>query len=63
MSVGIYNDPGPDHITYASAIGWTKFQMEGQTDGQTKSQTEGWTDGWMEGRTKGRTKWLEQGFP
>jgi hypothetical protein len=52
MSVGIYNDPRPDHIVCASASRW-KFWMLPRMDGWMKCWTEGWTDG----RTE---KWLER---
>jgi hypothetical protein len=60
MSVGIYNDPRPDHIACASTSRqkfWTLPRTE-QTDRQTESQTDGQidrrVDGWTDGKAAGK---------
>jgi hypothetical protein len=74
MSVGIYNDPRPDHIACVSESGQMSQmvgRMDGQTDGRMQERPEWWTENrpehwpekgpeqnWLEER-----KWLEQGFP
>jgi hypothetical protein len=58
VSIGIYNDPRPDHIACASTSR-QKFWTLPRTE-QTNRWMESQTDGWMNGQTKGMDKQLEQ---
>ncbi|KAJ7314449.1 hypothetical protein DFH08DRAFT_821463 [Mycena albidolilacea] len=74
MSIGIYNNPGPGHITHASTSrqmfrlpdrtevpdSWTKFQMESQMDGVPDRWTKFQTESQMDGVPDRQTKsWVE----
>jgi hypothetical protein len=53
VSVGIYNDPGPDHIAHGSESGWMSWtvgQMDGWTDGRTDGRTQERPERWTENR-------------
>jgi hypothetical protein len=66
VSIGIYNDSGPDHIACANErrqMSWTVGQMDGQAQERPEHRTEKCLEwNWLEER-KWLEKWLEQEFP